>query len=216
MTRYTRSRKLITVPSMSDISSAGSARSLRSQVSLNDADIPASTSSRKAFTKWTEHDETLLIQFLANHKSEAGDTFSYKQMTFTEAAKYINDLSKHKKGAPKSRDPCKTKWTNLKAAYYAVVDIKKTSGFSWSDETGAGITDDHGDVWDKYVKTHHSAAKSFKNKGFSHFNDMDTFMSTGKGAAKKKFVTRQPKARGESPSLMPPLLVPPPGRAITQ
>src|SRR6267154_5729618 len=66
-TRYTRSqaRKLITEPSLSDVSSAGS---LQSQVSLNDADIQASTqatSSCKAPTKWTHHDETLLIQFLA-------------------------------------------------------------------------------------------------------------------------------------------------------
>jgi len=119
-TRYTRSRKLITEPSMSDISGARSTRSLRSQVSLNNADIQASTqaTSRKAPTKWTDHDETLLIQFLATKKAEAGDTFGYQRSTFNNAAVHINQSSMHKMGVPKSGDSCKTKWGNVSSIYY--------------------------------------------------------------------------------------------------
>ena len=119
-TRYTRSRKLIALPSMSDISSTGSNRSLRSQVSLNDADIQASTlaTSHKVVTKWTEHDETLLIQFLATKNAGAGNTFSYQRSTFNNAAVHINQSSMHKMGAPKSGDSYKTKGSNVSSIYY--------------------------------------------------------------------------------------------------
>ncbi|KIK76215.1 hypothetical protein PAXRUDRAFT_170619, partial [Paxillus rubicundulus Ve08.2h10] len=39
----------------------------------------------------------------------------------------------------------------LKAAYNAVVDIKNTLGFTWSDEHGGGILLKHNDVWDQYI-----------------------------------------------------------------
>jgi hypothetical protein len=32
------------------------------------------------------------------------------------------------------------------------MDIKNTSGFTWSDEYGAGIVIKNDDVWDRYVK----------------------------------------------------------------
>ncbi|KIK77789.1 hypothetical protein PAXRUDRAFT_776420 [Paxillus rubicundulus Ve08.2h10] len=56
-------------------------------------------------------------------------------------------------------DGCRSEWTTLKAAYHAVVDIKNTSGFTWSDDQG----------W-------HPAARPFKNKGFKHFHTIEQMM----------------------------------------
>jgi hypothetical protein len=40
----------------------------------------------------------------------------------------------------------------MKGLYNAVINIKNTSGFTWSDEHGAGIALKDDDVWTRYVK----------------------------------------------------------------
>ncbi|KAG1805290.1 hypothetical protein EV424DRAFT_1304639, partial [Suillus variegatus] len=60
----------------------------------------------------------------------------------------------------------------LKTLYNAVVDIKNTSGFTWSDDNGAGIALKDDDVWVRYIK-HHPTAKPFRTKGFSHLALME-------------------------------------------
>ncbi|KAG0702419.1 hypothetical protein DFH29DRAFT_999373 [Suillus ampliporus] len=49
------------------------------------------------------------------------------------------------------------------------------SGFTWSDEHGAGITDRKDDVWARFTKTH-PHAKPFMMKGFDHFKIMQELM----------------------------------------
>lgn len=99
---------------MSDSSSVGSNRSLRSHGSRGLDDLMGSqdnTTSRKAATHWELDEEKDLIAFLSTRKSEAGDTMSFKAHIFTEAAKHLNTTYPNPKGAPKSQSSCKTKWT---------------------------------------------------------------------------------------------------------
>ncbi|KAG1835121.1 hypothetical protein EV424DRAFT_1340879 [Suillus variegatus] len=70
---------------------------------------------------------------------------------------------------------CQTKWANLKTLYYVVLEIKNTSGFSWSDMDGAGITLEYESTWGSFVQSH-KAAKLFKNKGFPHFKIIHQMM----------------------------------------
>ncbi|KIK73208.1 hypothetical protein PAXRUDRAFT_108730, partial [Paxillus rubicundulus Ve08.2h10] len=66
--------------------------------------------------------------------------------------------------------------------YNAVIDIKNMSGFTWSDQNGAGIVLKNHDVWDRYAKKH-PAVRPFENKGFIHFHTMEQLMpATDKGA----------------------------------
>ncbi|KAG1759426.1 hypothetical protein EDD22DRAFT_738670, partial [Suillus occidentalis] len=114
--------------------------------------VPTSGRTRKVPAYWTQDEEATLLQYLLSHKAEAGDTASFQKTTWHGAATHINAAFPNQRGGEKTTGVCKTKWTNLKATYNAVINIKKTSGFSWSDEHGVGITDAHGDTWDKYIK----------------------------------------------------------------
>ncbi|KAG1848378.1 hypothetical protein C8R48DRAFT_557279, partial [Suillus tomentosus] len=124
---------------------------------------------------WTHDEEARFLQYLLTHKAQAGDTMSFKKSTFQGAAADISQVFHNQRGGEKTANVCKTKWTNLKASYNTIINIKKTSGFSWSNKLGAGITDAHGDIWEKYVKNS-PAAKPFKTKGFLHFNTIDQIM----------------------------------------
>ncbi|KAG1834487.1 hypothetical protein EV424DRAFT_1532215 [Suillus variegatus] len=147
--------------------------------------LPRSDRSRKAPVHWTHDEEARFLQYLLTHKVQAGDTMSFKKSTFQGAADDISQAFPNQRGGGKT--------ANLKASYNAIINIKKTSGFSWSNELGAGIMDAHGDIWEKYVKNS-PAAKPFKTKGFSHFDTIDQIMPHGPSAAKGKFVKHQPQA----------------------
>ncbi|KAG1890614.1 uncharacterized protein F5891DRAFT_1197953 [Suillus fuscotomentosus] len=199
--------------SLSD-TSVESTHSRRSQGSAN---IQGSMleRTRKIPSHWTIDEERALIDYLSSNKSGAGDGLTFKMTTFQGAAEHIKKTFTHQHGGEKTADSCKTKWGNLKSAYGVVVNIKKTSGFSWSDEHGAGITDEHGDTWDRYAKGHPGAAP-YKTKGFPHFSTLDQMIPQELISAKGKYTTHQPKARtqavaGPSPSESSSSAMGPPG-----
>ncbi|KIK93870.1 hypothetical protein PAXRUDRAFT_144068, partial [Paxillus rubicundulus Ve08.2h10] len=120
--------------------------------------------------------EVLLSQCLS---SDNGSNF--KKPTFTVAAMHLKVKFPNTSGAEKMCAVCQGKWTALKAAYNAVVDIKNTSGFTWSDEHSGGIVLKHDDIWDWYIKVcispiSHVIMKPYKNKGFRHFNAIGQMM----------------------------------------
>lgn len=99
---------------LSDTSSVGSTRSLRSHGSFS-VDEPMGSqrepaASRRPATHWEFEEEKALIAFLATRKSEAGDTMSFKNTVFTDATAHINTMFPAQKGAPKSQSSCKSKW----------------------------------------------------------------------------------------------------------
>ncbi|KAG1836262.1 hypothetical protein C8R48DRAFT_782988 [Suillus tomentosus] len=127
--------------------------STRSLQSQGPADKKAegTGTSRKAAAIWTKEEETSLLESLLNALSSSGDG-GFKAPAF-----------------------------NAATLYNAVVNIKNTSGFTWSDDNGAGIALKDDDVWVRYVK-HHPTAKPFRTKGFSHLALMEQLVSSqGKG-----------------------------------
>ncbi|KIK73895.1 hypothetical protein PAXRUDRAFT_109524, partial [Paxillus rubicundulus Ve08.2h10] len=74
----------------------------------------------------------------------------------------------------------------MKKQFEAVVALKNASGFTYSDDDGAGITLAQADVWNRYVKVwikSHGHAKPPKNKGFIHFQLLEMLTPTrAKGA----------------------------------
>jgi hypothetical protein len=158
-------------------SSQGSvARSLRSRgpPESDSNDTPTISQSRKRAAHWTKEEETALLKFLSDNLSAAGDG-GFKSKTFSSAASYLKHKFPTYKGAEKTTSVCKTKWTSvscyllsyvahdraltsiftviqLKGSYNAVVEIKRASGFTWSDERGADIDLQHGDAWAKFAK----------------------------------------------------------------
>ncbi|KIK78547.1 hypothetical protein PAXRUDRAFT_16813 [Paxillus rubicundulus Ve08.2h10] len=68
--------------------------------------------------------------------SASGDG-NLRKATFNGAATLLKKKFPKALGAEKAGDVCRRKWTALKAAYHAVVDIKNMSGFTQSDNQGA-------------------------------------------------------------------------------
>ncbi|KAG2158004.1 uncharacterized protein EDB93DRAFT_1246498 [Suillus bovinus] len=171
--------------SISD-ASVSSTRSLRLQGPVNEKDVLSrSERTHKAPVHWMHEEEARFLQYLLTHKAQAGDTMSFKKSTFQGAVDNINKVFSNQ---------CEgTKTASLKSSYNTVINIKKTSGFSWSDELRAGITDAHGDIWEKYVKNS-PTAKPFKTKEFSYFNIINQIMHHGPSIARGKFVKCQPQA----------------------
>ncbi|KAG2066797.1 hypothetical protein BDR04DRAFT_1106135 [Suillus decipiens] len=142
---------------MSDASSMGSTCPLCSH-GLPTMDDPMGSqdnaSSCKAATHWELEEERQLISFLVTHKSEAGDTMSFKGSVFTDATIHLNRLYPTQKHAPTSQSSCKTKWHSLKKTYNAVKNIKILSGFAWSDKHGVGVIPETSGAWDMHTKVH--------------------------------------------------------------
>jgi hypothetical protein len=63
----------------------------------------------KAF--WTEKEEDGLLQYLMDHKSEAGDGANFPNPVWQAVSKHLQPL--HGKGAPKTPKSCKSKWSNV-------------------------------------------------------------------------------------------------------
>ncbi|KAG2130312.1 uncharacterized protein EDB93DRAFT_1108427 [Suillus bovinus] len=123
---------------MSDRSSNGSTHSLRSQGTLEAA--AASGTSRKAPAVWSKAEETAFLEFLLKALPSSGDG-GFKMPTFNQAATHLKEKFTQQRGAEKTGLVCKNKWTTLKKAYHSVIEIKCTSGFTWSDEHGVVVQD---------------------------------------------------------------------------
>jgi Myb/SANT-like DNA-binding domain len=82
------------------------------------ADQAASDSGTEATGKkveWSPDDETLLIQFLIEHKAEAGDGTNYKKSLWTQIAATLNACKTS--GASKTESKCKSKWGRVRIKF---------------------------------------------------------------------------------------------------
>ncbi|KAG2109810.1 hypothetical protein DEU56DRAFT_920272 [Suillus clintonianus] len=160
---------------MSDNSSSGSSHSLRSQGTVDITSVVATGSaSRKPPAVWSKLEETTFLEYLLKALPSSGDG-GFKMATYNLASAHLKEQHKNQKGAEKTGSVCRTKYTALKKAYYGVIDVKITSGFTWSDEQGAGITSKKDDVWARFVKTHPNS-RPYMNKGFDHFEIMEQLL----------------------------------------
>jgi hypothetical protein len=85
---------------------------------MGNMDSQDNASSRKAATHWELEEERELIFFLMTHKSEAGDTMSFKSSVFSDATIHLNIMYPAQKCASKSQSSCKTKWSNMSIIIY--------------------------------------------------------------------------------------------------
>ncbi|RXW13177.1 hypothetical protein EST38_g12677 [Candolleomyces aberdarensis] len=117
---------------------------------------------------WSIQDETALLNYLLEHKTEAGDGRNSKEPVFEGARAALQSAREaDAKEAPKTLSSCKAKWSRLKATYELILKLKGLSGWSWDDRTGCSITADSQDVWEAFVVKNPDAAK-FKNQGWVH------------------------------------------------
>ncbi|KIK35762.1 hypothetical protein CY34DRAFT_33440, partial [Suillus luteus UH-Slu-Lm8-n1] len=131
---------------------------------------------------WQEYEEAALLDFLTQKLSTCGDRVNFPVSTWATAAQYVNTcaLPPGKMHATRNAQSCKNKWTYLKAGYNHVY-IKNTSGLSWSDADGVGVSNETKHIWEQIVKVStslylHVCAKPFRNKGFPHFETIDEMM----------------------------------------
>ncbi|KAH9051664.1 hypothetical protein EDB87DRAFT_1735101 [Lactarius vividus] len=81
-------------------------------------------------TFWSPIDEDTLLDYLWDHRSEAGEGMSFKAPTLTGAAAKVQEMTT--KGGPKMMGSCKNKWGKFKELYLIICNIKSQSGFTWS------------------------------------------------------------------------------------
>ncbi|PPQ97013.1 hypothetical protein CVT26_006439 [Gymnopilus dilepis] len=129
---------------------------------------------------WTSAEESAFVDFLFEHRAEAGDGGNFKATTFQKALTHIAPF--FKRGAAKSVKNLRNKWNNFRRVYRVIQAIKLVSGWVWDDTTGATITVDTAASWDDYVKKH-PEAKPFRNKGWPYFSKISHILpSTAAGA----------------------------------
>ena len=98
---------------MSDSSSQGSGRSLRSKGHIDDSDIQHPViRARKPAACWTKPEETSFLQFLHDRMSTSGDG-GFRKKTFHDAALHLKEKFPQQKGAEKSWTVCQTKWSTV-------------------------------------------------------------------------------------------------------
>ncbi|KAI6011535.1 hypothetical protein PISMIDRAFT_111880 [Pisolithus microcarpus 441] len=142
---------------------------------------------RKVPAKWTEGEEHVLVLFLQEHTPAAGNGLSFSKKHFNNVCQHLKEKFLNQHSGEKTSSTCLSKWTSLKEEYFAVINLKKASGFIWSDEHGAGMSS-HDAVWKDYVKVwyynicntlvqmHRCAACFQRNKGFHLFTVMAEMM----------------------------------------
>lgn len=108
---------------ISDSSSQGSGRSLRSKGHIDDgSDLqePGSTTvvrSRKPAAYWNQQEEEVFLQFLCDNISASGDG-GFKSRTFYDAALHLKKKFPQQKGAEKTTSVCRTKWQSVCSRIY--------------------------------------------------------------------------------------------------
>jgi len=61
---------------------------------------------------WSDTDETELINFLVEHKAEAGDSAMFKASVWNAAAQHLEQF--RTKGGPKAANSCSAKWSRVR------------------------------------------------------------------------------------------------------
>ncbi|KAG1744742.1 hypothetical protein EDB19DRAFT_1906458 [Suillus lakei] len=186
---------------MSDKSSSGSLHSLCSRGTIDVTSAAASGGMiGKAPAVWSKAEEITLLEFLLQVLPSSGDG-GFKLATFNQASVHLKTRHPHQRGAEKSGGVCKNKWTALGKAYRSVIEIKCMSGFTWSDEHGAGITDRKDDS--------HPNTKPFMSKGSHVFRPTttvtnDNTISSIPPATDNALPGLPPSSVGPPPSSVPP------------
>ncbi|KAJ6592990.1 hypothetical protein B0H19DRAFT_906246, partial [Mycena capillaripes] len=115
---------------------------------------------------WTVPDEAVLIEYLIERLSEAGDGKSFKTSMFNGAAKHMETI--RTQGGPKTSKSCFGKYSQLRKFQGYVEVIKGISGWKWNAEKGVDVDAAMASSWDDCVAKN-LQAKRFHNKGWPHY-----------------------------------------------
>ncbi len=140
---------------------------------------------------WTKEDETHLLNFLFDHLASGGDGANFKMATFTLASVEMEKF--RTKGGPKTAKACQNKWSvvcshpflffhalilsQLRHIFRAIQAIKDHTGWTWTDDRGANITEalSRYQNWLNFVKIHKAAAP-FMSQGWVHLEKVTQIM----------------------------------------
>ncbi|KAF8585421.1 hypothetical protein K439DRAFT_1231579, partial [Ramaria rubella] len=122
---------------------------------------------------WGNSSLQALVNFLVEHKAEAGDGGNLPETVFNQAAQMLVPF--YVRGAVKTAKACKQKWVRVKQ-YTMVTLIKGVSGLPWDDELGVDLPHNDG-MWTTFIAmSHHTYSKGFSNKGFPLYDTMSLLM----------------------------------------
>ncbi|KAF8802644.1 hypothetical protein BYT27DRAFT_7056616, partial [Phlegmacium glaucopus] len=119
---------------------------------------------------WNDAEVLALVNFLWEHRAQAGDGGTFKDTTFNAVAEHI---TKHwATGPPKTAKHCKTKWAEVTIITYK----ETTSGTHWDNNNGASIDGEAASsAWNNYINASKIMA-TFWTKGWPYFDKMQDIM----------------------------------------
>ncbi|TRM57499.1 hypothetical protein BD626DRAFT_412078 [Schizophyllum amplum] len=127
---------------------------------------------------WTQKEEQEALQYYVDHKSEAGANGNFQGVVHRGAAQAIAHL--RVRGAVKEEKHMRGKYREWRVNRTVVHAMKQKSGWTYTEEGGAGITAENTMAegkWKEWINTldatHKTAANKFKTKGWPLYHLMD-------------------------------------------
>ena len=136
--------------------------------------IFSSMSASKERAQWTDPEALALLDYLIEHKGEAGDGVNFKSKTFNDAVPFVAPF--FVRGPAKTGAMLKTKYSGvrfnlssgqkqliyfnlqIRGTYNLINTWRNLSGVHWDNVTGASITTEaECKVWDAFVNVKVSA-----------------------------------------------------------
>ncbi|KAF8578310.1 hypothetical protein K439DRAFT_1243776, partial [Ramaria rubella] len=124
---------------------------------------------------WSEADEAAFIEYLVEHRADAGDGGGFKTNVWVGLADMLNKLPTD--GLSKTASKCRSKWTRAHTVYTMVMQLKNLSGYKYSDVNGI-IVDPENSKWKEYCMylQKNPGAERFVGRAWPHYKAMSCFM----------------------------------------
>ncbi|SJK99910.1 uncharacterized protein ARMOST_03221 [Armillaria ostoyae] len=146
-----------------------------------------------------------MLEVLDSHKAAAGDGVSFKAVVWNAVMDECNKVLTE--GDRKTAAACKNKYGQMHIpfcpdlcflmcilklvwTFNIICDIKRVSGWHWSDETGASINAESALTWDDYTRKH-KGAKPFCNHGWQYLAAMEKLQGSSEPKGKYIFCPSQ-------------------------
>ncbi|KAK0484254.1 hypothetical protein EDD18DRAFT_1111944 [Armillaria luteobubalina] len=129
---------------------------------------------------WAPVDVECMLEVLESHKAAAGDGNAVVE----ECNKVLTE------GGRKTMAACKNKYGQLVKTFNIICNIRRVSGWHWSDETGASINAESTSTWDDYAHKHKDA-KPFHNHGWQYLAAMEKLQGSSEPKGKYIFHSLQ-------------------------
>ncbi|KAI5887603.1 uncharacterized protein SCHCODRAFT_02752030 [Schizophyllum commune H4-8] len=170
-----------------------------SESSGSEADEKAQNAS------WNATEEQHMYNYLWEHRAEAGHGGNFPDTVYSSCARAI--ASYRTQGIVKGGRHVHTKYREGRTNTLVIREIKRKSGWSYSEERGADIDSDNEmqkELWtaflDKLSASHRTAANRFKHKGWPYFDTMDQLVPKTTRGKRAVYGGRGRRPRSPSPA----------------